>query len=189
MGPPRHTRDSSKASSNLSELFSEFSFESTRASEAPSEDEQISPKSSKVPFDTESKTAQDSGSTPEVNSEPAQDSHISSEPSFSDKPKQKHVHGPECRYASPFQDFPTWGCVHADTSRHPSHLGKHRPEAISTNEFSFELSDTHLSDDRTERSVVGPAQRVHSSNRPTTTDSALEDDSDLVRKSSTSDGD
>ena len=186
---PGHTRGSSKASSNLSSLFSDFSFESTRSSEAPSEDEQISPKSSKVPLDTESKPAQESGSTPELDSEPAQDSDISSKPSLSDKPKHEHVHGPDCRYASPFQDFPTWDCVHADTSRHPSHLRKHRPEAISTNEFSFELSDTHLSDDRTDRSAVGPTQHVHSSNRPTTTHSALEDDSDLVRKSSTSDGD
>ena len=183
-----HTRDSSKASSNLSEQFSEFSFESTRASEAPSEAEPVSPKSSEVPLDTGSRSAQHSGSAPGVNSEPVEVSEISPEPSLSDKTKQKHVHGPECRHASPFQDFPTWGCVHADTSRHPSHFPKHRPEAISTNEFSFELSDTYVSDDRTDPSAVGPGQDIHPFDRPTTTDSALEDDSDPVHRSPTSDG-
>ena len=186
---PGHTRDSSKASSNLSEQFSEFSFESTRASEAPSEVEPISPKSSEVPLDTESRPAQDSGSTPEIKSEPVEVSEISPEPSLSEKTKQNHVHGPECRHASPFQDFPTWGCVHADTSRHPSHLPKHPPEAISTNEFSFELSDTHVSDDRTDQSAVGPAQDIQPFDRPPTTDSALEDDSDPVQRSSRSDRD
>ena len=184
-----HTRDSSKASSNLSEQFSEFSFESTRASEAPSEVEPISPKSSKVPLDTKSRPAQDSGSAPEVNSEPVEVSETFAEISLSDKTKPKHVHGPECRHASPFQDFPTWGCVHADTSRHPSHLSKHRPEAISTNEFSFELSDTYVSHDRTDPSAVGPAQDIQPFDRPPTTDSALEDDSDPVQRSSRSDRD
>ncbi|KAK0509555.1 hypothetical protein JMJ35_007949 [Cladonia borealis] len=184
---PGHTRDSSKASSGLSELFSEFSFDSKRTSEAPSEDEQISPKSSKVPLETVSKRAQDSVLTPKVNSEPVEVSDISPAPSSPDKPKEKHVHGPECRHAPPFQDFPTWGCVHADTSRHPSHPPKPPPEAVPTHEFSFELSDTSGSDDRTDPSAIVPAKDIQRFDRPTTTGSALEDDSDPVQRSSSSD--
>ena len=186
---PGHTRDSSKASSGLSELFSEFSFDSKRTSEAPSEDEQISPKSSNVPLNTKSRPAQDSGSTPKVNSEPVEVSDISPEPSSPEKPKHKHVHGPECRHAPPFQDFPTWGCVHADTSRHPSHPPKPPTEAVSTHEFSFELSDTSESVDRADPSAVIPAKDIQRFDRPTTTSSALEDDSDPVQRSSRSERD
>ena len=186
---PGHTRDSSKASSGFSELFSEFSFDSKRTSEAPSEDEKISPKSSKVPLETVSKPAQDSGSTPKVNSESGEVSDISPEPSSPDKPKQKHVHGPECRHAPPFQDFPTWGCVHADTSRHSSHPPKPRPEAISTHEFSFELSDTPGSGEKTDPSAIIPAKDIQRFDRPTAPGSALEDDSDPVKRSSRSDRD
>ena len=186
---PVHTRDSSKASSGLSELFSEFSLDSKRTSEAPSEDEQVSPKSSKVPLETVSRPAQDSGSDPKVNSEPVEVSEIFPEPSSPDKPKQKHVHGPECRHAPPFQDFPTWGCVHADTSRHPSHPPKPPPEAVSTHEFSFELSDTSGSGDRTDPSAIIPAKDIQRSDKPTAPVSAFEDDSDSAQRSSASDRD
>ena len=182
---PGHTRDSSKASSGLSELFSEFSFDSKRTSE----DEQISPKCSKVPLESVSKPVQDSGSTPKVNSDPVEVSDISPEPSSPEEPKQKHVHGPECRHAPPFQDFPTWGCVHADTSRHASHPPKPPPEAIATHEFSFELSETSGSDGRTDPSAVVPAKDIQRFDRPTTTGSAFEDDSDPVQRSSRSDQD
>ena len=182
---PGHTRHSSKASSKLSSQFSEVSLESTQASEAPSEAETKFNQCSEVPSDIESRSDQDSRSNPEVKSEPVQASDISSEPSVSDQSKQKHVHGPQCRHASPFQDFPTWDCVHANTSRHPSNLPRHPPEAISAQEFSFELSDTYVSDNRTDRSAVGPAKDMQPCNRPTATDSAPEDDNDLVEGSPT----
>ncbi len=186
---PGHTRHSSKASSKLSSQFSEVSLESTQASEAPSEAETKSNQRSEVASDIESSSGQDSRSFPEFKSEPVQASDISSEPSVSDQPKQKHVHGPQCRHASPFQDFPTWDCVHADTARHPSNLPKHPPEADFSQEFSFELSDTYVSDDRTDRLAIGPAKSQQPYDRPTTTDSALEDDNDVVQRSPTSDGD
>ena len=184
-----HTRHSSKASSKLSSQFSEVSFESTQASEAPSEGEPKSTQCSEVPSDTESRSAQESGSNAEVKSETVQASDSSSEPSLSDKPKQKHVHGPQCRHASPFQDFPTWDCVHADTSCHPSYQPKPSPEPISTHEFSFELSDTYVSDGWTDRSAVGPVKDTQPFERHTATNSALEDDSDPVQKSPLSDKD
>ena len=199
---PGHTRDSSKASSGSSFQFSEVSWKSTQASEAPSDtesghaqDSDISPKTSlSVPqrsafsSDTESGSAENPESI-QVRSEDAQDSDISPKTSVSDGTKQKHVHGPQCRHPSPFQDFPTWDCFHADTSRHPSKLRKHSPEAILDQEFSFDLSDTFVSDDRTDQSVVGPDKDEQPADKPTRLVFLYEDSSDSAWRSSISDGD
>ena len=188
---PGHTRDSSKASSGSSFQFSEVSWKSTQASEAPSDtesghtrDSDISPKTSvsvpqrsKFSSDTESGSAEESESI-QVKREDAQDSDISPKTSLSDQTKHKHVHGPQCRHPSPFQDFPTWDCFHADTSRHPSKPPKHSPEAILDQEFSFELSDTYASDDRTDQSVVSPAKDKKPADKPIRKVFVYEDDSD-----------
>ena len=188
---PGHTRDSSKASSGSTFQFSEVSWNSTQASEAPSEtesghaqDSDISPKTSiSVPqrsafsSDTESGSAENSESI-RVTSGNAQDSDISPKTSVSDRTKQKHVHGPQCRHPSPFEDFPTWDCFHADTSRHPSKPPKRSPEADFHQKVSFDPSDTPVSDDRTDQSVVGPATDIEPTPRSTRLVYVYDDDSD-----------
>ena len=187
----RHTRESSKASSGSTFHFSEVSWNSTQASEAPSDTESghaqesdISPKTSiSIPqrsafsSDTESGSAEHSESI-QVTPGNAQDSDISPKTSVSDQTKQKHIHGPQCRHPSPFQDFPTWDCFHADTSRHPSKPPKRSLGADLHQEFSLDLSDTPVSDDRTDQSAVGPATDITPAPRSTWLVYVYDDDSD-----------
>lgn len=188
-----HTRDSSKASSGSSFQFSEVSWQSTQASEAPSDTESkdaqgsdISPKTSlSVPqrshFSSDSESGSAENSEPvEAKPEHAQDSDVSPKTSVSGQTKQKHAHGPECFHPTPFEEFPTWDCFHADTSRHPSKLPRPSPKAILDQEFSFELSGTHISDDRTDQSVVTPAEDIQPAPRTTRLVYVYEDDSDPI---------
>ena len=190
---PGHTRDSSKASLGSSFQFSEISWKSTQASETPSDsesghaqDSDISPKTSlsvpqhsKFSSDSESGSAENSESI-QVKLEDAEDSDISPKTSLSDQIKQKHVHRPECRHPSPFEEFPTWDCFHADTSRHPPKLPRHSIEADFHQEFSFDLSDTRVNDDRTDQSVVDPAKDEQPADKPPRLVYVYEDDSDPV---------
>ena len=188
-----HTRDSSKASSGSSFQFSEVSWQSTQASEAPSDtesghahDSDISPKTSlSVPqrsafsSDTESGSAENSEAI-QARSGDVQDSDISTNTSASNRTKKEHVHGPECFHPSPFEEFPTWDCFHADTSRHPSKPPKRSLETDFHQEFSFELSETHASDGMTDQSVVAPAEDIQPVDGPTRLVYVYEDDSDPV---------
>ena len=188
-----HTRDSSKASSGSSFHFSEVSWQSTQASEAPSDteskhgqDSDISPKTSlSVPqrshFSSDSESGSAENSEPvEAKPDSAYDSDGSPKTSVSNRTKQEHVHGPECFHPSPFEEFPTWDCFHADTSRHPSKLPKQSPEAVPDQEFSFELSGTHISDDRTDELVVAPAEDIQPAPRTTRLVYVYDDDSDPI---------
>ena len=187
----RHTRDSSKASSGSTFQFSEVSWNSTQVSEVPSDaesghaqDSDVSPKTSiSVPqrsafsSDTESGSAEPSESI-QAKSEDAQDSDISPKASASDRSKQKHIHGPQCRHPHPFEDFPTWDCFHADTSRHPSKPPKRSLGGDLNQEFSLDLSDTPVSDDRTDQSAVGSAADITPAPRSTRLVYVYDDDSD-----------